>query len=70
MVILDRYAYDKTLDQRRSRIGLPDRAARWFIALAPKPDVISGLHGRLDGNAARKQVLNALCLQARAAERL
>lgn len=70
MVIFDRYVYDMAFDQRRSRIGLPDRVARWFIALAPKPDVISRLHGRPEGIAARNQVLNASCLQTRVAERL
>lgn len=70
VLIFDRYACDMALDQRRFRIGLPHGVARWFIALAPKPDVISCLHGRPERIAAREQVLNALCSQTRAAERL
>lgn len=70
MVIFDRYAHDMALDQCRSRIGSPDRGAHGFIALVPKPNVISRPHGRHDGIAARNRVLNALCLQTRGAERL
>jgi hypothetical protein len=55
MVIFDRYAYDMALDQCRFRVGLPDRVVRWFIALAPRPDVISCMHRSPEGIAARNQ---------------
>lgn len=70
MVIFDRYAYDMALDQCRSRIGLPDRVARRFVALAPEPDLTSRPHGRPEGTAARNRVLHALCLQTGGTERL
>lgn len=59
VVIFDRYAYDMALDPRRFRIDLPDGVIRWFVALAPKPDLIICLHGDPDTLAARKQELSA-----------
>jgi thymidylate kinase len=57
LVIFDRYAYDMAIDPRRFRIGLSDKVAGWFAALAPKPDLIICLHGSPEVIAARKQEL-------------
>ncbi|MBV6389868.1 MAG: Thymidylate kinase [Nitrosomonas europaea] len=54
VVIFDRYAYDMALDQRRFRIRLPQRVVEWFVAMAPKPDLIFCLHGDPEILAARK----------------
>jgi thymidylate kinase len=54
VVIFDRYAYDMAIDPRRFRIGISNRVASWFAALAPKPDLIICLHGSPDVIAARK----------------
>jgi thymidylate kinase len=57
VVVFDRYAYDMTFDPRRFRIGLPGWVARWFVMLAPTPDLIVCLHGSPEAIAARKQEL-------------
>jgi len=54
VVIFDRYAYDMVLDQRRFRIRLPQRVVEWFVAMAPKPDLIFCLHGNPEIIVARK----------------
>ena len=45
IVLFDRYAYDMAIDPRRFRIDLPVRCIRWFLRLAPRPDLIFCLHG-------------------------
>ena len=55
--LFDRYTYDMALDPRRFRIALPARIIRWFIRLAPNPDLIFCLHGSPEALAARKQEL-------------
>ena len=57
VILFDRYAYDMALDPRRFRIGLSSRISQWFAALAPKPDLIIGLHGTPEVIAARKHEL-------------
>jgi thymidylate kinase len=57
VVIFDRYAYDMANDQRRFRISLPNCVAGWFVALAPRPDLIICLHGTPEAIAARKSEL-------------
>lgn len=54
VVIFDRYAYDMVLDQRRFRIRLPQRVVEWFVAMAPKPDLIFCLYGNPEIIVARK----------------
>ena len=57
VVVFDRYAYDMLLDQRRFRIALPTWLVRFFVWLAPKPDLIFCLHGDPVVLAARKNEL-------------
>jgi thymidylate kinase len=57
VVIFDRYVYDMALDPRRFRINLSERLIRWFVALAPKPDLILCLYAAPEVIMARKQEL-------------
>jgi thymidylate kinase len=54
VVIFDRYAYDMAIDPRRFRICLPNCVVGWFVALAPRPDLIICLHGTPEAITARK----------------
>lgn len=57
VIVFDRYCYDMVLDPRRFRINLPVGLVRWFIRLAPKPDLIICLHGNPAVITARKNEL-------------